>query len=72
VLPPYRNQGYGRALVEHSLAQAGRQGNKRVEIAIIAQHTNLQSWYEQLGFTATHTKSYNHLPFDVTFLFINL
>jgi ribosomal protein S18 acetylase RimI-like enzyme len=72
VLPRYRQKGYGRALVQHGFAEATKRDANRVEIAIIAQQTELKIWYEKFGFTAFRTKTFEHLPFDVTFMFINL
>ena len=72
VLPHYRQKGYGETLVKHGLTEAAKRNTSRVEIAIIAQHTELKIWYEKLGFTAFHTRTFDHLPFDVTFMFINL
>jgi len=71
VLPPYRHKGYGRALVQHGLTAAAARGVNRVEIAIITQHADLKAWYKQLGFRATHTRAFDHLPFDVTFMVTN-
>jgi GNAT superfamily N-acetyltransferase len=72
VLPQYRKKGFGKTLVQHGLAEAARRGANRVEIALIAQHTELKTWYETLGFSAFRTKTFDHLPFDVTFMFIHL
>lgn len=72
VLPEYRRRGYGKLLVEHVLAEARATGLARVEIAIITEHTDLQRWYESLGFGITGGKTFEHLPFGVTFLATDL
>lgn len=72
VLPQYQQKGYGETLVQHGFAEAVKRDTNRVEIAIIAQQTELKQWYEKLGFTETHTKTFDHLPFDVTFMFVDL
>ncbi|MEN6627922.1 MAG: GNAT family N-acetyltransferase [Candidatus Sumerlaeia bacterium] len=68
VLPACRRRGHGRMLIEHGVAEARRAGAARVELALIARHEHLRRWYERLGFTATETKSFPHLPFDVLFM----
>ena len=68
VLPANRRCGYGHALVERSLTEAGRLGAARVSIGIIAQHTELKHWYQKLGFVEGDTKEITHLPFKVMFM----
>jgi N-acetylglutamate synthase-like GNAT family acetyltransferase len=68
VIPQYRNQGFGRALVEHVANEAKKRGIRRVEIGIIAEHTDLKEWYNRLGFVVTGEKEFEHLPFRVTFM----
>jgi N-acetylglutamate synthase-like GNAT family acetyltransferase len=68
VLPRFRHKGYGRALVEHVLEQAGRLGAGRVELGIIAGQAGLRAWYEGLGFAVERTAEFEHLPFRVAFM----
>ena len=68
VLPTSRGKGLGRCLVHHVFAEAKKQGFGAVSIAIIANHSDLKSWYQRLGFTEMETKSFPHLPFKVMFL----
>ncbi|MBN1889574.1 MAG: GNAT family N-acetyltransferase [Thermoflexales bacterium] len=68
VLPRFRHKGYGRALVEHVLEQAGRLGAGRVELGIIAGQDELRAWYEGLGFCVERTAKFKHLPFRVAFM----
>ncbi len=72
VLPQHRRRGFGRLLVRHVLDRAWAEGLRRVEIAIIAANTDLREWYEKQGFAATSTKSFPSLPFDVTFMAVEL
>ena len=72
VLPEFRRQGLGVALVEHALALAAAWGAGRVEIGIIAEQKDLAAWYEKLGFIPTGTKKFDHLPFTVGFMYYNL
>lgn len=68
VLPQLRHCGYGDRLLNHALQTLHDQGMSRAELAIIADHTDLQAWYERRGFTVTATKHFPHLPFAVTFM----
>lgn len=68
VLPRYRRKGFGKALVEHILDQAEKMGAHRVEIGIISEHTEIKDWYQRLGFSLKGTATYDHLPFEVTFM----
>jgi predicted N-acetyltransferase YhbS len=72
VLPPYRRRGLGATLVHHALAEARDWGASRVEIAIIAAQDELQAWYERLGFSLIGTRKFDHLPFTVAFLGLDL
>jgi N-acetylglutamate synthase-like GNAT family acetyltransferase len=68
VLPGYRQRGFGKALTEHVLGQAKRVGAQRVEIGIISEHAEIKDWYLRQGFDMKGTASFDHLPFEVTFM----
>lgn len=72
VLPEYRNQGTGRALVNHIFGYARSKNVKFVSIGIIAAHSILKHWYSSLGFIQGETKRFDHLAFDVTYMRYNL
>lgn len=69
VLPSYRHEGAGEMLVKHILAVAKEKDIKRVSIGIIAAHSLLKEWYAGLGFIASGTRTFDHLPFDVTYMY---
>ncbi len=68
VLPSYRRNGFGRALVNTILKKAEAIGLQEVAIGIIALNTELKAWYEEIGFVEGETKEIPHLPFRVTFM----
>ncbi|GAB6906309.1 GCN5-related N-acetyltransferase [Desulfosarcina cetonica] len=68
VLPEYRHNGLGSALVRHILTLAEKTGVKTVSIGIIAEHERLKRWYQGLGFVDAGTKRFDHLPFTVGFM----
>jgi N-acetylglutamate synthase-like GNAT family acetyltransferase len=72
VLPEYRNQGFGKALVNHLFEQAGKIGIRQVDIGIISKHRKLKNWYKKFGFKQSRTKKFDHLPFTVAFMYKEL
>lgn len=68
ILPEHRNNGYGKILVNHIFDKAKDHGCKKISIGIIAQQIDLKNWYSKFGFKEGITKSFDHLPFDVTFM----
>jgi len=68
VLPNQRHRGFGKALVTHVLSKVKLLGVHRVNIGIIAEHTELKNWYKGIGFVEGESKDFSHLPFRVTFM----
>jgi len=72
VLPEHRARGLGTALVHHALDQARAFGVSRVEIGIISEDVALKTWYRKFGFVQTSTRTFEHLPFVVAFMAVEL
>jgi len=72
VLPEHRNKGFGQALVDHLFEQARKFDIRRVEIGIISKHRKLKNWYRKLGFIEKGIKKFDHLPFNVAFMYREL
>ncbi len=72
VLPEFRHRGYGRQLVEFALDAAKRDGGKKVALGMIDKQKILKDWYKSLGFRETGTRQFEHLPFVVCFMEIDL
>jgi len=68
VLPHQRQRGFGKALVDHVLWEAGQLNARRVEIGIIADQTELREWYRRIGFLDGKKAAFPHLPFQVLFM----
>lgn len=68
VLPDYRRRGYGSALLAHAKAEAKTIGAQRIEIGIIAAHAELKAWYLHRGFEEVRKAFFEHLPFEVLFM----
>lgn len=72
VLPEHRKKGYGKALVNHIFDEAKKIGIGRVEIGTISQDIELMNWYKKFGFLEKNTKKFDHLPFIVAYMFVEL
>ncbi len=68
VPPEQRGRGFGSALLRHALRKARSAGATVVSVGVIAEHTELVSWYEHLGFAQAGTRRFPHLPFTVSYL----
>ena len=68
VIPEYRNKGIGKCLVDYVFNEAKMLGCKRISIGIISKQQELKNWYSRIGFKEGVTTSFDHLPFDVTFM----
>jgi GNAT superfamily N-acetyltransferase len=65
VLREYRRHGFGKKLVRHAIDLARNSGAKEIGIGTIAEFTQLNDWYEKLGFVKGEIKEFDHLPFNV-------
>ena len=72
VMPSQRHKGYGAQLVKCVLDYAGGQGAKIVSLGMIDSLTVLKEWYKSLGFKEKGTKQFEHLPFLVCFMELDL
>lgn len=68
VLPDYRRRGIGARLVEHIIHLAQTEAIQTISIGVIGEHTDLQAWYQRLGFVIGETRRFPHLPFSVTYM----
>lgn len=68
VLPRHRRRGLGARLVEHIVDLASAGAIQTISIGVIGEHSELQRWYEKLGFIIGETKRFPHLPFSVTYM----
>jgi len=72
VLPEYRHNGYGKIMINYAKEYVKRAGGKTISIGIIYENTRLKKWYETCGFEETGVKKFEHLPFTVCFMRLNL
>lgn len=65
VVPENRRKGTGCRLVERVSREAVVLGVSMIGIGIIADFSELKTWYKKLGFQEGETKTFEHLPFQV-------
>ncbi len=68
VLPEYRRRGFGKALIHHIFDVARTTGIRRIGIGVISEQKDLKQWYETMGFVEQETKTFSHLPFEVSLM----
>jgi diamine N-acetyltransferase len=68
VLPEYRRQGYGAALLEFVYDYVKNLQGTKLSIGIINEHTILKKWYESKGYQETTVTKFAYLPFTVCFM----
>jgi ribosomal protein S18 acetylase RimI-like enzyme len=68
VMPKYRHNGIGSALVRYVLDYSKTRNVQTVSIGIIADHVLLKRWYSGLGFVEVNNRKFEHLPFDVKYM----
>lgn len=73
VLPEYRHLGIGKELVDYAITYSKNiLGANKIKIGIVEENTILKEWYEKIGFVHTGTKKFEHLPFNVGFMEIEI
>ena len=68
IIPEYRNQGYGRKMMEFADKNIRENGGQWISIALIDSNMKLKKWYSKQGFKGTETKDFPRLPFRVCFM----
>ena len=72
VLPEFRHLGLGTKLLDFTKEKVRELGGKRISISIIEENTVLKNWYIRYGFEPTGIRKFEHLPFTVGFLELNI
>ena len=72
VFPEYRHLGNGKTMVDYAVSMVKSYGGNKISIGIIEENTLLKNWYLKLGFTHISTRKFEHLPFTVGLMELNL
>ena len=68
VLPEYRHNDIGAALLDDAFGKAKREGCVKINIGIVEENKILRKWYEEHGFVHTGTKKFDFFPFTCGFM----
>ena len=72
VSPARRHSGIGSSLLERCVCEARALGGRRVELSIIDENAALKEWYVKKGFAPLEAKRFDHLPFTVRYMAMDL
>lgn len=72
VLPEYRHLGIGKSMVDYAVKMVKSYGGNKISIGIIEENAKLKDWYLKLGFAHISTRKFEHLPFTVGLMELNL
>lgn len=68
VLPEYRHLGIGKSMVDYAVTTVKNYGGTKISIGIIEENITLKNWYLKLGFNHISTLKFEHFPFTVGFM----
>lgn len=73
VLPEYRHIGIGEKIINYAVDYSKNTlGVNKIKIGIVEENAILKEWYKTLGFVHTGTRKFEHLPFTVGFMELEL
>jgi len=72
VLPEYRHNKLGKNLLNKAIFEIKKKKAKQISIGIINENIILKEWYRRNGFREHGTKKFDHLPFTVCFMGMEL
>ncbi len=58
--------------INYAVKMVKRYGGNKISIGIIEENTTLKNWYLKLGFNHISTRKFEHLPFAVGLMELNL
>ena len=68
VLPAYRHQKIGEALLLHAIRESMVRGYRSMTIGIVEENKRLRAWYEKYGFEHTGTQKFDFFPFTCGYM----
>lgn len=68
VLPEYRHEGIGTALLNDAFDRAKKERCKKISIGIVEENQVLRKWYEDQGFLHIGTKKFDFFPFTCGYM----
>lgn len=68
VLPDYRHNNIGTALLDDAIIRAKKMGCVKINIGIVEENKILRKWYEDKGFTHIGTRKFDFFPFTCGYM----
>ena len=65
IIPDYRNNGYGKELLDYCKLKAKEFGATKIRLGMIDDNKRLRKWYEDNGFVNIGYKNYEGAPYTV-------
>ena len=65
ILPEYRQNGYGKELLDFCKQKAKEFGANKIRLGMIDDNKKLRKWYEDNGFVNVEYKKYDGAPYTV-------
>lgn len=72
VLPAHRHKGFGKRIMDFVMKYVKEKGGSTVSIGLINENKVLKEWYRNYGFLETGLRIFEHLPFEVCIMQINI
>ena len=72
VLPEHRHAGLGILLVNHIIAYVKSKGYNKLHLTMVDENPVLKNWYLDMGFRETSVQKFEHLPFMVSFMELDI
>jgi len=72
VLPEHWHGGLGRELVNFVIDYVKKLGVKKLYLGMVNEHKVLKEWYQSMDFKEIELKKFEHLPFTVCFMALDI
>jgi ribosomal protein S18 acetylase RimI-like enzyme len=72
VLPDYQGRGLGNKLLTYAIGKAAETGPRYISVGVISDEEHLIQWYRRMGFVVNRRAMYEHFPFEVTMMRLEL
>lgn len=72
VVPSERGNQYGEFILDKARKIAAEDRIEQIDIGIIKENRRLKKWYQKNGYEIVCSKQFDHLPFEVLYLQLDL
>ena len=72
VIPEHRHKKIGENLLDYAIAEIKNRKGCSAGVAIVNENSQLKKWYSNYGFKVNEIKVFDHLPFTVCFMSMDL